>query len=111
MICTAIAYRPSITLSSEILTISGKLHTPSLAVATYWKNEMPKKLQITLDEEATKKYLDWASGITTAHLEADCEPCGVSITIEIGNAMFGSTAYANVGGGLEELGDADVDFA
>ena len=72
---------------------------------------MPKKLQITLTEEATKKYLDWASGVATAHLEEDCEPCGVSITIEIGNAMFGSTAYANVGGRLEELGDADVDIA
>ena len=72
---------------------------------------MPKKLQIILTEEATKKYLDWASANVTAHLEEDMEPCGCSITIEIGNAMFGSTAYANVGGGLEELGDADVDFA
>ena len=71
---------------------------------------MPKKLQITLDEATTKKYLEWASGIATAHLEEDMEPCGVSITIEIGNGVFPSTAYANVGGGLEELGDADVDL-
>ena len=69
---------------------------------------MSKKLQITLSEEATKKYLEWASGIATAHVEEDMEPCGVSITIEIGNAMFGATAYANVGGRFEELGDADI---
>ena len=67
---------------------------------------MSKKLQITLDEDATRNYLDWASGIATAHLEVGMEPCGVSITIKIGNAMFGATAYANVGGELVELGDA-----
>ena len=70
---------------------------------------MSKKLQITLSEEATKKYLDWASGITTAHLEEDMEPCGVSITIEIGNAMFGATAYADTSNGLVELGDVEID--
>jgi hypothetical protein len=70
---------------------------------------MPKKLQITLNEEATKKYMDWASGVVSAHVEEDMEPCGVSITIEIGNAMFGSTAYANTSRGLIELGDAEID--
>ena len=70
---------------------------------------MLKKLQITLTEEATKKYLEYASGITAAHVEEDCEPCGVSIRIDIGPVPFGSTAYTD-GSGPVELGDADVDF-
>ena len=69
---------------------------------------MGKKLQITFSEEATEKYLEWASANVTAHLEEDCEPCGCSITVEVGGP-YGSSAYGNKGGGCLEFGDVDVD--
>ena len=35
---------------------------------------MGKKLQITLEEEATQEYLKWASAKLTAEVDEDCEP-------------------------------------
>ena len=70
---------------------------------------MSKKLQITLDEEATKNYLEWASALVTAHLEADCEPCGCSITIDIGGPYGSSVSSAGAGERLE-FGEVEVDF-
>ena len=69
---------------------------------------MSKRLQITLNEEATKKYLEWASKRSQGEAEADMEPCGRTIMIEIGPSWMGSSAYD--GGGQIEFGDADVDL-
>ena len=52
--------------------------------------------------------MEWASANVTAHLEEDMEPCGCSITIEIGGP-YGSSAYGNTSNGPLEFGDADVD--
>ena len=70
---------------------------------------MSKKLQITLDEEATRKYLAWASANVAAHVEADMEPCGCSITIDIGGP-YGSSAGCMINGEYFEFGEADVDI-
>ena len=69
---------------------------------------MSKKLQITLDEAATKKYMEWATRRAEAEGEADMEPCGRGIRIEIGPGWMGSTAYD--GGGEIEFGEADVEL-
>lgn len=68
---------------------------------------MSQKLQITLDEEATKQYLEWASRRSQAEGEADIEPSGRTIMVEIGSWM-GSSVYD--GGGQIEFGDADVEL-
>ena len=70
---------------------------------------MSKRLQITLDEEATQKYLEWASAILEAEVDEDCEPCGCSITVEIGGP-YGSPVFGNTDEGHLEFGDADVGF-
>jgi len=70
---------------------------------------MSKKLQITLDEEATGKYLAWASANVAAHFEADMEPCGCSIVIDIGGP-YGSSAGCTRNGEYFEFGDADVEL-
>ncbi len=70
---------------------------------------MSKKLQITLDEEATKKYLEWASGKLEAEVDADMEPCGCSIIVEIGGP-YPSSAGCKVNGKYFEFGEADVDL-
>ena len=70
---------------------------------------MSKKLQITLSEEATKKYLEWASVTNKAHWDEDIEPCGCTLIIEIGGP-YGSSAYGNTSNGPLEFGDADVDL-
>ena len=69
---------------------------------------MSKRLQITLDEEATKKYMAWATKRAEAEGEADMEPCGRTIVIEIGPSWMGSSAFD--GGGQIEFGDADVEL-
>ena len=68
---------------------------------------MSKKLQITLSEEATKKYLEWAVKRSQGEGEADMEPCGRTIVVEI-SSLLGSSVYD--GGGQIEFGDADVDL-
>lgn len=69
---------------------------------------MSKKLQITLNEEATKKYLEWAVKRSEGEGEADMEPCGRTIMVEIGPSWMGSSAFD--GGGEIEFGDCDVEF-
>jgi hypothetical protein len=69
---------------------------------------MSKKLQITLDEEATKKYMEWATRRAEAEGSADMEPCGRTIMIEIGTSWMGSSAFD--GGGQIEFGDCDVEL-
>ena len=69
---------------------------------------MSKRLQITLDEDATKKYMAWATQRAEGEGEADMEPCGRTIMIEIGPSWMGSSAFD--GGGQIEFGDADVEL-
>jgi len=71
---------------------------------------MPKKLVIQLSQEATEKYLAYASARVEAEVNADCEPCGSTIQVEIGPAHYGSIAYAKSGGDYTELGEAEVDI-
>jgi len=70
---------------------------------------MSEKLQITLDEEATRKYLDWASAISTAEVDEDMEPSGCTITVKI-NGPYPSSAGCNINGKYYEFGEADVDI-
>jgi hypothetical protein len=69
---------------------------------------MPQKLIIELTEEATQKYLAFASAKTEAEVNADCEPSGCTISVDIGPEPFGSSAYANSGSEHIEFGEAKV---
>ena len=69
---------------------------------------MSKKLQITLDEEATKNYLEWVTAQNQAHADEDLEWCGCSIRIELGGP-YGAAAYS-FGGEPLEFGEADVEL-
>lgn len=68
----------------------------------------PQKLVIQLSEEATAKYLAYASAITEAEVNADCEPSGCNIGIAIGPVHYGCNAYVVTGGEHIEFGAADV---
>ncbi|MBE9549444.1 MAG: hypothetical protein IMF09_08585 [Proteobacteria bacterium] len=70
---------------------------------------MSERLQITLTEDATRKYLEWAGAKSEAEVNADCEPSGCSIIIEI-SGPYGCGALANDGDNLLEFGDADVEL-
>lgn len=67
---------------------------------------MKQKLIITLDEEATEKYLEIARRKTTAEVDEDCVPSGVDISISIGPVPFGSSAYM----GSEEIGEVTTEL-
>jgi hypothetical protein len=72
-----------------------------------WREfNMANQLMITLDAETTEKYLKLASERTEAELNADCEPSGASIQIEMG--LWGDTVYFVNGSELIELGEAAV---
>jgi len=71
---------------------------------------MSQKLHITLDENATARYLEWMSKKTKAEVDEDCEPSGVTISINIGPAHYGSDAYTYVSEELIDFGDATVDL-
>jgi hypothetical protein len=66
---------------------------------------MKQKLIITLNEQTTARYLQIASRRTAAEVEADCEPSGIHLTIEI-SPLFESAVYVN----REEIGEADVEL-
>lgn len=66
---------------------------------------MGSKLVITLDEEATKNYLARAREITEAHVNVDCEPSGMVLSVEIA-PPFG--VFVSMGG--TDLGEATVEF-
>ena len=70
---------------------------------------MTKKLQITLDEEATKNYLEWVTALNQAHADEDLEWCGCNIRIELGGP-YGSSAYSLDGEKPLEFGDVEVDL-
>ena len=70
---------------------------------------MPQQLQITLSEDATKKYLEIAAAKTEAEVNADCEPSGPLLQIDISpfwDQVFveqGSNNFVNVGDAHVEL--------
>jgi len=67
---------------------------------------MGKKLVITLDEAATAKYLELAVKKTEAEVNADCEPSGCRLIINIAPGHYDScVSFGNTGIGL-----VSVDF-
>ncbi len=71
---------------------------------------MPQKLIIELTVEATEKYLAYASGKTTSEVNADCEPSGSTISIEIAPDPYDSSVYAYLGKKLVDFGEAKVNL-
>lgn len=70
---------------------------------------MAQRLQITLSEGATTKYLAIASGKTEAEVNADCEPSGSSVKVDIGHIY--STAMVEQGGNdWVDVGEVDVEL-
>ena len=70
------------------------------------ETKLGKKLVITLDEQTTQKYLELANKRTVAELEADCEPSGVNLTIEIGSDAYPHYVYLDG----KDIGEASVDL-
>lgn len=70
---------------------------------------MKQKLVITFDEETTEKYLELAGGKTTAEVNADCCPSGVSLKIDIGGPWGCSASFIS-GNRYIEIGDVNVDL-
>ena len=66
---------------------------------------MAKKLTITLDEEATKNYLNLSASQVETEVNDDCLPSGSDILISI-SPPFGSTAFM----GSAELGAVKIEF-
>jgi hypothetical protein len=67
---------------------------------------MAKKLVITLDESATSRYLELASKMTEAEVNADCEPSSRRLIIDIAPSHYDSC----VSFGNNEIGLVSVDF-
>lgn len=67
------------------------------------------KLTITLDEEATAKYLEVASRLTEDEVDSDCEPSGPTIFVDI-SPLLESEAYIVDGNARIELGSASVNL-
>jgi hypothetical protein len=67
---------------------------------------MAKKLVITLDESTTAKYLDLAVKKTESEVNADCEPSGCRLIIDIAPSHYDSI----VSFGNNEIGLVSVDF-
>jgi hypothetical protein len=65
------------------------------------------KLQITLSEEATEKYLKLMADNNHAHVESDCEPSGASLNIDI--SVFGCGVNLSSDNN-ETLGWAEVEL-
>lgn len=68
-----------------------------------------QSMHISLTPEQTAQLLTWARGNTRAEVDADCEPGGYLIQIEIGGVL--NAAVAVRGGEQVDLGDVDVDFS
>lgn len=70
---------------------------------------MSQRLQITLSAEATARYLSIAGARTSAEVNADCEPSGTSVTVDIG-AFYSSVMVEQSPTIWVDLGEADVDL-
>ena len=62
------------------------------------------KLVITLDDATTEKYLALAGARVEADTNADCEPSGITLTVNIESTVFPSTIWL----GSVELGEVEV---
>ena len=69
-----------------------------------------EKLVIELSVEATEKYLAWAGGIVEGEVNADCEPSGVTISIDVAPSVFESIAYSQTSTSFVEFGEVNVDL-
>lgn len=67
---------------------------------------MAERLVLTLDDEATKKYLELASKATEDEVNAGCEPSGVCLNIVLGGDFDGHAVWV----GDVEIGEASVSF-
>lgn len=72
-------------------------------------SEVEREMHIRLSREQTKSLLKWARKITTAHIDADCEPPGYDLHIAIGGG-YPSSVEAISGSSRLDLGDVDVDL-
>jgi len=71
---------------------------------------MKRKLVIELSEEATEKYFKWAGEWAEAQGNADCEPCGVAIKVDIGPHIYGCYASSAMGKEEIEFGEVEVNI-
>lgn len=69
---------------------------------------MSKRLQITLTEEATALYLEHASAKTEAEMDADVEPSGASIQVDIWHLM-NEVLMEHGSGNWISIGEAKVE--
>lgn len=69
--------------------------------------EINTSMLIKLNPEQTLRLLLWAEKHATAEIEADCEPSGYSLTIEI-SGPYGCGAAAHKGSSELDLGDIEV---
>ncbi|WP_194756646.1 hypothetical protein [Aliidiomarina indica] len=69
---------------------------------------MAQRLKIVLSEEATKRYLELARATTEAEINADCEPSGASIQVEIWHLE--NAVWMQNGDRLVDIGVADVEL-
>ena len=70
---------------------------------------MRERMVITLNEETTRKYLTIARKRTEAEVNADCEPGGIGIRIDI-SSLYGNPILVDANGGWQEIGEASVRF-
>lgn len=66
-------------------------------------------LCLRLTPEQTASLLSWAREWTAREVEADCEPSGYTLTIEVGGPDA-CTATARKGSSQIDLGEVDFDF-
>lgn len=71
-------------------------------------SDYPQSLRVSLTPEQTAQLLTWARRGTLAEVDAECEPGGYVIQIEIGG--FANCATAVRGHERLDLGDVDIDF-
>lgn len=69
---------------------------------------MTERLKIVLSEEATKRYLEMASAKTEAEVNADCEPSGSSIRVDISH--LDCPVMVKKGNEWIDVGEGDVDL-
>jgi len=67
-----------------------------------------KSMVVRLTPDQTEQLMAWAGEITEAHVNADCEPPGYRLVVEVWAG--GPEATAHSGGDVLELGDVAIEF-
>jgi len=67
-----------------------------------------KELVIKLSGDTLEKYMDYASNRLKAEIDADCEPSGVTLMVNV-DPIY-STVDIKINNQLIELGEIDVDL-